>query len=249
MKYTIITGATSGIGKALANTYAKEGFNLILVGRRIEILTEIKTSLEAEFRVNIRCLQCDFNHLDDVVKKFNDININYQINCLINNAGIGIFESINDISIDNLIKQNNINVNSPILIVKILLNNILNNKGTIINVCSVLSYFPNFKSSIYVANKHALLGFSNSLRIEYPSLHVLTIHPVTVKTNFFNDSNYLTKVKNVLLPNDVAKKIYNSHHKRKRVLNIPAKIFYLKILYLLFPRLIDKMNNNFFSNK
>ncbi len=249
MLYTLITGATSGIGKELAYIYAKKGHNLILIARRDKLLQKLKSDLEANFDCLIEYYVCDLNDIEKVTEKINKLNNKYEINCLINNAGIGIFETINDLSIKAINDQININVISPIIITRLLIDNINKNNGAIINICSVLSYLPSTGASIYVATKHALHGFSNTIRLEYPNIHVLTIHPATVKTNFFKDENYLQRQKHVIDPTFVAKKTYLAYQKRKRKLNIPKSFCLINGLYYILPSLVDKINRKYFSNK
>ncbi len=249
MVYTVITGASSGIGRELAFIYAQKGHHLILIARRMEILEEMKVSLELKYQVLVQCVECDLNDAKMTNKVFDQINKNYEINCLINNAGIGVFEEVKDLTLLAIEEQVNINIIAPMICSKNLITNIMRNKGSVVNVCSVLSYLPNLKSSVYTASKHALYGFSNTLRLEYPLIHVLTVHPKTVNTAFFKDDNYLKNVKHPLSPVIIAKKTYQSYIKRKRICNIPKSIGILNILYIAFPHLIDSLNRKFFSNK
>lgn len=246
--YTIITGSSKGIGKNLAIEFAKNGHNLILVARSSEILSELKKQLESLYNVSIGVFPCDLNDLQQVEKVFNQIN-NYNINCLINNAGIGIFTKVEEIDNKELLMQMNVNVLAPIMITKMLLPNLSKNKGSVINICSVLSYMPNTKSSVYTAGKSALYAFSNTLRLEYPHLHVLTVHPITVETTFFADPNYLNNIKTKLKPELVAKKVFRAYKKKKRRLNIPKLIFWLNLFYQICPKFIDKLNRKYFSHK
>ncbi len=249
MKYTLITGASSGIGKELAYTYAKNGHHLILVARRKNLLETLKEELEKQYLVNVLVYSCDLNDLSQVKNVFEDINNAYDIDCLINNAGIGNFELVGDLSVDTISSQISVNLTSPILTTNILLANLKQNKGSVINVCSILSFIPNIKSSVYTASKFALYGFSNVLRLENPDLHVLTIHPITVTTPFFSDPNYLKTVKNQLDPKLVAKKIYHSYKKRKRICHVPRISGLVNILYQFFPKTLDYLNRKYFANK
>lgn len=248
MKYTIITGASRGIGKELAYVNANKGHNLILIARRYDLLLKIKSDLQAKYNVLIECIKCDLTNLEETEKIINFINDNYLINCLINNAGIGLFESIEDIKKESLLSQTTLNFITPILITKILIPQLRQNNGSIINICSVLSYIPNSLASIYVGTKHALYGFSNTIRLEYPDIHVLTVHPKTVKTTFFQDETYLNNNR-PLDASIVAHKVYKAYKKKKRILNIPKTLFFLHLFYQFFPKSIDKINIRFFSKK
>ena len=219
--YTIITGATSGIGKELAYCFAKKGSNLILISRRINLLEAIKSDLIDKYNIDIVLYKCDLNDLNHTKQVFQEINHTQQINCLINNAGIGYFEKIGSINMENLSKQINVNLQAPIIATNCLLSNLKRNKGSVINLCSILSYLPNFNSSGYAASKYGLYGFSNSLRLENPDLHVLTVHPITVKTPFFNDPHYFEKIRKVVDAKLVAEKTYKAYIRKKRKCHIP----------------------------
>ncbi|ERJ13766.1 SDR family NAD(P)-dependent oxidoreductase [Haloplasma contractile] len=248
MNYTIITGATSGIGKELAFKYASNGFNLILIARRSKVLDTIKRRLQGKYNVSIAYVSCDLSSLEDTIKVFKQLNETYSIECLINNAGIAFFKPVGEIELSELTIETNLNVNVPILTTKLCVGNLREHNGSVINICSILSYLPNAGASVYVATKHALLGFSNSLRLEEPGLHVLTVHPITVKTNFFNNDSYL-KQKRILDAKNVAHAIFKSHQKRKRHLHLPKSIPFLRSVYVLMPRLIDLLNKRFYSKK
>lgn len=247
--YTIITGATSGIGKELTYCFAEKGSNLILISRNIKLLEALKSELIDKYQINIVLFKCDLNDLNETKQTFQEINETYQINCLVNNAGIGYFEEIGVIDIENLTKQINVNLQAPIIATNCLLTNLKRNKGSVINICSILSYLPNFNSSVYTASKFALYGFSNSLRLENPDIHVLTVHPITVRTPFFNDPHYFDKVKKVVEAKTVAQKTYKAYLRKKRKCHIPIYSGFINIIYQIFPNTIDYLNRKFFSNK
>jgi uncharacterized protein len=247
MKYTIITGASSGIGKALALLYAKRGRHLILIARSIEVLEELKRSLEGLYSIQILVFKCDLTNLSEVNELCDTIQEHYAIECLINNAGVGLFERIGYINDDHLRIQELTNFVSPVLFMNAFIKSIDENAGSVINVGSILSFLPNASKSIYCGNKAALTSFSDCLRLEYPKVHVLTVHPITVKTKFFQE-HYYEKQKQVLTPELVALQIMKAHDKKKRIVYVPKKIKMLKLVYLLFPNYIDRLNRKYYSN-
>ena len=247
--YTIITGATSGIGKELATCFAKGGHNLILISRRLHLLEDLRKFLVKKYHIDVLVFSCDLNDIDLSKHLFQEINKRYEIKCLVNNAGVGYFDKIGSLNCDTISEQINVNLQIPIILTNYLLANLRRNKGSVINLCSILSYLPNFNSSVYTASKFALYGFSNSLRLEYPDLHVLTVHPVTVRTPFFRDPNYFNKIKLVVKPEKVATKTYKAYKRKKRKCHIPGYSGLINILYQLFPQTIDYLNRKFFSNK
>jgi uncharacterized protein len=247
MKYVLITGATSGIGLELAKQYVKLGANLLLVARRLSLLEALKREYESAYNVHVEVFACDLSHLDDLEKLMKEINASYELSAVIHNAGIGIFSSIDAVSKESIMSQQMVNVAAPILTTKHCIENVRRNKGSLIYVASILSYWGSKKGSVYVSTKHAILGYANSVRLEYPGLHVMTVHPSTVKTNFFGDSNAYQK--KVLTPELVARKIIKAQQKRKRILNIPQSICFIRLIHLFFPALVDKINVKFYTNK
>ena len=101
MKYVLITGASSGIGKELAKQFAKKDHNLILVARREELLQELEEELEKDYLVNVICYSCDIAKDPKAVYDFcktNDLNVSV----LVNNAGYGDYGQFIDADIDKL---------------------------------------------------------------------------------------------------------------------------------------------------
>jgi short-subunit dehydrogenase len=88
MKYTLITGASSGIGKALAEKFAKEGHNLIIAARRTNLLNEIKNQLESKYKIDVIVFTTDLSNSDQIKKFYQDVK-KYQLEIFINNAGFG----------------------------------------------------------------------------------------------------------------------------------------------------------------
>ena len=96
-KYTLITGASSGIGYELARLFAKDKHNLILIARNIDKLQEVKVELMSN-NIDVKILSLDLSKNEDIEKLFNYIKINkIEINTLINNAGVGTFGDFKDI--------------------------------------------------------------------------------------------------------------------------------------------------------
>lgn len=210
----IITGASSGIGKACALEFSNKGYPLLLLARRIELLYKMNLP-------NTICRKLDVTDydnfkaiIDDVAKDFDEIGL------LVNNAGImPLDDYINqdhntkvDIVNTNLIGvMNGMDCVLPILVKQ--------KKGTIINVSSVAGRWTSIYHSVYNASKAAVNYLSEQVRKEVAkdNVRVLLIEPAIVDTNLLNhvdDKNILedySKIKNSiaggLTANDVAKTI------------------------------------------
>ena len=176
-KVVVITGASSGIGRALAMKYAKEGFNLVLAARRIERLEELKEKLT---NVEVLAVKTDVTSQEDckkliekAIEKFGTIHI------LINNAGISMRASIEDVELSVLKKLMDVNYWGTVYCTKFALPYILKERGSIVGVISTGGYIGLPGRTGYSASKFAVRGFLDTVRIEYlrAGLHVLVAAP------------------------------------------------------------------------
>ncbi len=176
-KVVIITGASSGIGKALAEKYASEGWNLVLAARRIDRLRELKSQLRGVDVLPVKTdvtQEADCKYLiDSAIQKFGKINV------LINNAGISMRASIEDVEMDVLHKLMDVNYWGTVYCTKFALPYLLQQKGSLVGVISVGGYIGLPGRTGYSASKFAVRGFLDTIRIEYlkSGLHVLVAAP------------------------------------------------------------------------
>lgn len=216
-KVVLITGATSGIGKACAKMFAKENAKVILVGRNIKrgqkIEDEInKTSGNAFF------IQCDVSNETQVknmvcaaVNKYKKVNI------LFNNAGImPKSEEIENISFDDWQKTLDINLTGLFLVTKYLKQYLLKEKGVIINNASIagLQHYASGRSYAYSASKAAVIQFSHQIAKNYApeGIRVNCVAPGIIDTPILGDRDrklYAQRVplKRLGTPDDVAKAV------------------------------------------
>ncbi|MFD1292947.1 SDR family NAD(P)-dependent oxidoreductase [Lutibacter holmesii] len=186
-KTAFITGATSGIGKATAEMFAKNNFNLILCGRRIERLNELKETLE-KF-TNVTTLQFDVRNKEEVFKAIESLPTKYQkIDILINNAGNAHgLSTIQDGSIDDWDAMLDINVKGLLYVSKAIIPQMVaRNDGFIVNIGSIAGkeVYPN--GNVYCASKHAVNALNKGMRIDLNkhNIRVSAIHPGAVETEF-----------------------------------------------------------------
>lgn len=176
-KVVVITGASSGIGKALAEKYASEGWNLVLAARRIELLEELKKQFP---QVEVLALKTDVtiesdckNLIDKTLGKFGRIDI------LINNAGISMRAVLENLDLEVIRKVMDVNFWGTVYCTKYALPYLLKSKGSLVGVISVGGYVGLPGRSGYSASKFAMRGFLDSVRIENrrSGLHVLIAAP------------------------------------------------------------------------
>lgn len=184
-----ITGASSGIGKAIAYEFAKNADNLILCARRLEKLEEIKKDLIEKYNINVKIYKLDVTNYDEVNEITDKILSDVKnIDILINNAGLALGLSKlyeNDIVEINQMIDTNI---KGLLYVsrKIIPSMVANNSGHIINMGSTAGIYAYAGAAIYCATKSAVKLLSDGLRIDTidKNIKVSTIQPGIVETDF-----------------------------------------------------------------
>lgn len=156
-KVVVITGASSGIGKALAEKFAAEGFDLVLAARRIDRLEELQKKLSnvevLPVKTDVTSIEDCQNLIDKAIEKFGKINI------LINNAGISMRASFEDLELDVLHKLMNVNYWGTVYCTKFALPHILKEKGSIVGVISTGGYIGLPGRTGYSGSKFAVRGF------------------------------------------------------------------------------------------
>ncbi|MCG6190584.1 SDR family oxidoreductase [Maribellus maritimus] len=176
-KVVVITGASSGIGKALAQKYAAEGWDLVLAARRIERLH----ALEREFKnTNILSVKTDVSLVEDcrdlidkAIGRFGKIDV------LINNAGISMRAIFENVELPVLHRMMDVNFWGTVYCTKFALPYLLESKGSLVGVISVGGYLGLPGRTGYSASKFAVRGFLDTVRVENrrSGLHVLVAAP------------------------------------------------------------------------
>lgn len=237
LKTALITGASSGIGATFAKTLAKEGWNLILTGRRTDKLTDLKETIQLHYAVSIQTITADLSINEDLDILLSAIDKNREIELLINNAGFG--------SIDNYFKSNflnaqqmlNVHITASTKIVhRITPQMIENGRGAIINLASLSAFFPGPKSYYYSSTKAFMITFSECLYIDLfaKNIKVQALCPGFTNTAFHSRQG-ITRSKSYLLkkllwrsPQQVVDKSLKSLSKRN-VICIPG--FFNRLIY------------------
>lgn len=254
----VITGASSGIGAMLAKKVANHGARPIVIARSEDKLRKLCESINEEEDVDCKYYPLDVSQFAEVERVFQTImNEIGPIDILVNNAGFGIFEPFSEANFSEIIEMFDVNVFGLFACTKAVLPSMLErNRGHIINIASQAGKIATPKSSVYSATKHAVLGFTNSLRMELVStnIHISAVNPGPIETNFFakadKSGNYVKNVRKYMLDADyVATKIVELMMKPKRELNLPYWMNYGSILFHLFPNLFEKVADKFMNMK
>lgn len=227
MFYTLITGASEGIGKALSLECASRGMNLLLVALPGEELDELENKIINEYKVACHSFGIDLSQHCSATAVFEwTKNNGYYINTLINNVGIGskgLFESMNK---DFYYKQVNLNILTTCILTREFLDELKQHTPAyILNVGSLGGFYSLPEKTVYAATKAFIYSFSQSLRIELKKdgISVSVVCPAGTDTNkSCTDSN--AKLKGlarftVLQPNKVAKDAIDGMiAKRRRII-------------------------------
>lgn len=189
MKTILITGATAGFGEASARLFAKNGWNLIITGRRKERLEKLETELKSMYNIEVLSLCFDVRNLNEVQHAISSLNEDWkQIDVLLNNAGLaagrgpiqdGVYddwEQMIDTNIKGLLYM--MREVSPLMIVR--------NQGHIINVSSLAGWESYGGGNVYCGTKHAVRSISRSARIDLVAhnIKVSVISPGASETEF-----------------------------------------------------------------
>ncbi|SIS47131.1 SDR family oxidoreductase [Salimicrobium flavidum] len=204
----VITGASRGIGRAAAFHFAKAGANLTIIGSSEEI-HETKKALEEAGFPNVVALTRDVTIEGEMEQAIHStINTYGRIDVLINNAGVGKFQAIEDVTLEEWKKTFEINVQGVFLATKSVLPQMKKQKsGTILTVASDVSrYTIPENGALYTSTKYAVQGFMGSISQELKpfGIRVGTINPGMTDTYFAGSRQGEEKKKDWLKADDVA---------------------------------------------
>ncbi|WLR43841.1 SDR family oxidoreductase [Bacillus carboniphilus] len=257
-KIIVITGASSGIGQEMAYQVASLGAKPILLARSEEKLINIVEEIKRRTSVQASLYRIDVTNHKQVREVFQKIRKDEGfVDILVNNAGFGVFDFFLDASLSDLKGMLDVNVLGLMACTKEVLPFMIEqNRGHIINIASQAGKIATPKSSGYAASKHAVLGFTNSLRMELKETNIVvsSVNPGPIKTNFFKiadkSGDYVNNAEKYMLEaSDVAKKITRLMIKPKRELNLPWWMNMGSVLFHLSPTLFELVSLKYLNKK
>lgn len=190
-KNAVITGGSDGIGLGIAKAFAREGANLLLIGKDPEKLQRAQEELLNEFGVQVHTLSADLSKTETVTEVVKDIErLLSTVDILVNNAGLGKFVPFEQVDNTLYDAHFNLNVKAPYFLTQSLLPALVKSKGNVINISSYFAHrmLPNRATTVYSATKGALNSFTKSLAFEIGQLDVRVnaIAPGSISTPQFN---------------------------------------------------------------
>ena len=254
-KIIVITGASSGIGKASALLFAKKGSKIVLVGRRKEKLLEVEKKIT---KYKVETLVCGCNVSDklkvremskQVLDKFGNIDI------LVNNAGFAIYGTVSELNIEQIESQMATNFFGMVYCIKNFLPKMLEqNSGHIINIASVAASFGLPGIASYCASKFAMLGFSEGLyhELKGTGVRVTVVSPIMVRTNFFDHPSFRSMPKyspTSLSADAVAKAVVKAANSSRLEIIVPSVVRGAVWAKQTFPYLINPILRSTFRKR
>ena len=183
MKKAIVTGASSGIGKAITNRLLTLGFFVIGVSRSVET-----AAFESK---NFQALQCDLSELN-ATTKLCEILKKEDVNILVNAAGFGRFEPHEELNAATIASMSFLNLTAPMLLTNATLRSLKQNNGYLININSIEALRASKFAALYSATKAGLKAFSDALFEETrkSGLSITNINPDMTESNFYDELRF-----------------------------------------------------------
>jgi len=257
-KVVVITGGSSGIGKALVLEGLRRGARVACCGRSLQKLTEAFPDADP---ARLLLMACDVRSFEDC-KRFIDASVQRfgTLDVLINNAGITMRALFNELDLDVIRNLMDINFWGTVNITKLALPALITSKGVVLGVSSIAGYRGLPGRTGYSASKFAMQGFLESLRTEllHSGVHVMWVSPGFTASNIRNvalsasgDQQGETPLdeSKLMSAEECAKRILNAVQSRKRSLVMTAQGKLTVWVNKLFPGLADKLVYNHFKKE
>ncbi|WP_093046589.1 SDR family oxidoreductase [Thalassobacillus cyri] len=215
MGKAVITGGGTGLGRALAHRYAKEGYEIVLLGRTEKKLSMVRMEIiqqggQAESYI------CDVTEPASVAEAVRQLD---RIDILINNAGIGIFGELSTLKEEDIDKMLDTNIKGTILMTQKAFPLLKVSEGRVLNIISTAGLRGKVNESVYCASKFAVRGFTESLQKEWEDqpMSATAVYMGGMNTPFWSDSDHVADPSRLKGPEGVADKIFAEDDRRKEI--------------------------------
>ncbi|GEN84258.1 putative oxidoreductase YqjQ [Sporosarcina luteola] len=245
----LLTGATSGVGFAVAMRLLADpdNFSVYATGRAPDKLWELQSE-------GAEAIPADVTNMDNMKKVLERIG---EPDIVIFSAGVGLFEAAHLLPEESIRMMMETNVIAPIALTKCILPQMMERqKGHLIYIGSQAGKVATPKSSVYAATKHALIGYTNALRMEVAEygIDVSVIHPGPIDTPFIDAADQTGKYrsslgKHLLQVDKVAETIVKTIKKPVREINLPGIMGVTSKLYAVAPSLVERLGRKYFMKK
>lgn len=246
-KTVFITGATSGVGLKMAEMCIQKGYEVYATGRNDASLNTLKSLGVKALKADLR----DVNQMDYLLTQLPELDV------VILNAGLGIFNNAYELTDEQVKEMFEVNVHAPIYLARKLAPKLIEQKGGhFIFISSQAGKVATKKASVYASTKHAVTGFINGFRLEMleHNIKVTGIYPGPIDTPFLHKADaqgaYRAAIKNFLiLPEKVATEVVRTIERPVREINLPRIMGLTAKLYAIAPSAVEFVGKGFFNKK
>lgn len=216
MKTALITGASSGIGKAIYNLLQINGYRVYGISR------------------NSVDIPCDLKDQKDIQVKIKKLLRDTDVDVLVNCAGFGVFEPHEEISPQKISDLLDVNLKAPILLINLCLRSLKKTKGHIVNISSIEATRHSKFSALYTASKSGLRDFSLSLfeELRKSGVRVTNINPDITQSAFFDDLKFApsSELETHILPHEISQNVLHVLQSSSVITDLTIRPQKLKIL-------------------
>ena len=223
-KTALITGASSGIGKALAHEFAQAGYHLVLAARGVAKMQVLADELQRQFKVVVTVIGADLETDDGAARLHGEVKARgIVLSALVNNAGYGAFGEFKDSALAPELAMMQLNMNTVVVLTKLFMPDLLATRGKILNTASTAAFQPGPYMAVYYATKSFVLSFSEAIasELEDTGVTVTALCPGPTASGFQDkaDMGHSALVKGKKLPTseEVAALGYRAMQRGQRV--------------------------------
>ena len=246
---SLITGASSGIGRDMAFEFADRGYDLILVARSFDRLKEVKNEIIKKYdKCNVLIMKCDVSNVESVKNLYNDVRKEFvNIDVLVNNAGFGDCGKFYETDLEKDISMINTNILGLHVLTKLFLRDMVKvNKGYILNIASIAGFMPGPLMATYYSTKAYVVrltrAIAKELKVVNSKVRIAAFCPGPVNTEFNKNANVIFSLKGQS-SSDVAKIVVNGLFKSNKV------VYFSSILIRIIACLAKIMPESFMANQ
>ena len=246
---SLITGASSGIGRDMAFEFADRGYDLILVARSFDRLKEVKNEIIKKYdKCNVLIMKCDVSNVESVKNLYNDVRKEFvNIDVLVNNAGFGDCGKFYETDLEKDISMINTNILGLHVLTKLFLRDMVKvNKGYILNIASIAGFMPGPLMATYYSTKAYVVrltrAIAKELKVVNSKVRIAAFCPGPVNTEFNKNANVIFSLKGQS-SSDVAKIGVNGLFKSNKV------VYFSSILIRIIACLAKIMPESFMANQ
>jgi NADP-dependent 3-hydroxy acid dehydrogenase YdfG len=241
-KVVVVTGATSGIGLCTARLFAKAGAKVVGTGRDQARLDALQAEVDLALTLDVTDPRSVEIAAAAVLDRHGGVDV------VVNNAGVGLFKRWQDTPVDEIARVMEVNLYGAVRVAQAFLPSLIERHGVLVQVASVAGRRGYAKHTAYCASKHALIGFSESLRADLKGTgcNVVVVCPPAVRTPFFENAGYMTFDEDhpnltPMTPEQVAEGIFEATTKRTRTAILSPRAKVLDALHFVSPAVLERI--------